>query len=319
MVEYLPLVFICTTSGVMVISYGVYHAVKFKDRVKYGNVDSKLLFEKRVDSTCTFLARSRFLARLMKDLSLKLSIFNAKSYAVNMRYATLFLILFVLVFLILAGVLTVVFFPLWYIAMFYLLLFASIVCLGLIFLASYANKKFLSHMPETLRILSARYASLNNIVKCIGVSIEDFHKSIRGDMIRIYDALKQNDMDRIKDTFSAIDGKYSNIHMSLLLELIWHAYYNGGDEVVKGQFNDMLEDIIDDIENSKDLSAAALGYIGMGLAFAFAVPAARIFNEKVLGAESIQFYSGRGGIMLGLVYYAILVGFAFLIFVIERS
>ena len=48
MVEYLPLVFICTTSGVMVISYGVYHAVKFKDRVKYGNVDSKLLFEREL-------------------------------------------------------------------------------------------------------------------------------------------------------------------------------------------------------------------------------------------------------------------------------
>ena len=45
MVEYLPLVFIYTTSGVIIISYGVYHAVKFKDRVKYGNVDSKLLFE----------------------------------------------------------------------------------------------------------------------------------------------------------------------------------------------------------------------------------------------------------------------------------
>ncbi len=319
MVEYLPLVFICAASGVVVFSYGIYYVVKLKDRIKYGNVNAKLLFEKRVDMISAFLARSRFLEKLMRDLSLKLSIFNARSYAVNLRYAALFLILFVLVFLMLAVVLTVAFFPLWYIAIFYLLLLASIVSLSLIFLASYANKRFLSHMPETLRILSARYASLNNIVKCIGVSIEDFHKSIRGDMIRIYDALKQNDMDRIRDTFGSIDKKYSNMHMSLLLELVWHAYYNGGDEVVKAQFNDMLEDIIDDIENRKDLSAAAYGYIGMGLAFAFAVPATRIFNEKVLGADSLQFYSGKEGIMLGLLYYAVLVGFAFLIFVIERS
>lgn len=319
MVEYLPLIYIGAAGGVFVVSYGVCCSVRIKDRMKYGNIDARLLFEKRIDRISSFLARSDLLARLMNDLSLKLSIFNAKSYTVNMRYATLFLMLFALVFIILAGGLMLVFFPLWYVAMFYLLLFASIICLCLIFLASYANKRFLSHMPETLRILSARYASVNNIVKCIGMSIEDFHKSIRGDMIRIYDALKLNDMDRIKHTFNAIDRKYSNMHMSLLLELVWHAYYNGGDEVVKGQFNDMLEDIIDDLENRKDLSAASLGYIGMGLVFALFAPATRIFNEKVLGAGSVQFYSGREGILLGFLYYAILVGFAFIIFVIERS
>ena len=93
-------------------------------------------------------------------------------------------------------------------------------------------------------------------------------------MIRIYDALKQNDMDRIKDTFSAIDGKYSkHTYVSSTGAYLACHITTAGTRLLRDS-STTCPDIIDDIENSKDLSAAALGYIGIGLAFAFAVPAA---------------------------------------------
>lgn len=317
--EQLPFIFIISAGAVVVTVYWVRYMIKSRDRIKYGNLQKDLIFNKRVDKIGNLLSKVPVLNKLLSDLTLKLSVFNSSSLQVNMRYSVIAVLTFAIVFVILSAVLQYLFYPLWYIALSYMLLFASIICLLLLFASSYANKRFLDHMPETLRVLSARYASVNNISKCIGVSISDFHKSIRGDMVRIYDALKLNDMEKIRSTFSSIDAKYSNEHMTLLLELIWHAYYNGGDEVIRGQFNNMLEDIIEDIENKKDLSAASLSYIGMGALFCAAVPLTRMFNESMLGIESRVFYSSREGILLGFLYYLFITGIMFLIIIIERS
>lgn len=317
--EKLPFIFILSSGTIVVTVYGVSYMVKARDKLKYGNIQNELILSKRIDKLGSFLSKWSFFNKLLSDLSLRLSVFNSNSLAANMRYAIVAVLGFMIVFIIISVVLLYVFYPLWYIALSYMLLYAAFLCLLVLFASGYANRRFLNHMPDTLRILSARYACVNNISKCISVSIADFHRSIRGDMIRIYDALKLNDMEKIRNTFNSIDIKYSNEHMTLLLELIWHAYYNGGDEVIKSQFNTMLEDIIEDIENKKDLSAASLSYIGMGALFCTAVPLTKMFNESMLGLESKVFYSSREGILLGFLYYLFILGIAFFIIIIERS
>ena len=63
----------------------------------------------------------------------------------------------------------------------------------------------------------------------IHTSIPDLPKGIKSEMIRIYDAIKQNEPEKQKMFFREIDKKYTNEHMSVLLDLIWLAHYNGGN------------------------------------------------------------------------------------------
>lgn len=86
----------------------------------------------------------------------------------------------------------------------------------------------LKRMPEALRILQSRFLSKGSIAKAIHVSLPDLPKGIKSEMLRIYNALKQNEQEKAKETFREIDKKYMNEHMSVLLDLIWLAHYNGG-------------------------------------------------------------------------------------------
>ena len=161
---------------------------------------------------------------------------------------------------------------------------------------------FLKLMPETLKIINSRFSSKQNISKAIGTSLPDFHKSIRGDMERIYDALKMNDVERIKYVFDSIERKFNNTHMTILLELIWIAHYNGGTQDVSIQFDQMIQDVIQDIENKQDLKSASSGYIIMALLFMLGIPLVRIYNSGILDAFQMAYYSSREGLIFAGVY-----------------
>ncbi len=319
MLESIPFITVLSLFALSITIAGVKVIVNTIDRIKYGNVDGHLIFSSRMDSIARWLSKSDLIRRMINDLTLKISVFNAKPYVMNMRYAVLVLIIFAVLIISILVISVIISFPFWYVGLVYTLLITAGISIAFTYITSAANARFLKHMPDTLKILSSRFACINNIVKCIGVSITDFHKSIRGDMIRIYDSMKLNDMERIKQTFNAIDVKYSNEHMTLLLELIWHAYYNGGDDIIKKQFEDMLEDIIEDIENKRDLRAASLSYIGMGIAFCLAIPAVKLFNSGMIGEMSDAFYMSQNGVWLEIAYYAFLIALSFIILMLEKS
>ena len=290
---------IAATSIISVMLYKILTVVKQK---KYGNLDTNVILEYYCGKIYIYISKSVFLRKVHQELSYKLSIFNRQSFEKNGQYATLIIPAALLTVAVLSIVIIRLCLPLWYIALIYI----ALVCGGLIFafliLTGFIMNSFLKAMPETLKILNSRFSSKRNISKAIGVSLPDFHKGIRGDMERIYDALKLNDIDRIKYVFGSIEQKYQNPHMTILLELIWVAYYNGGSQDISMQFDAMIQDVIQDIENKQDLKSAASGYIAMSMLFMLGIPLVRIYNAGILDATQMAYYSSREGMIFAGIY-----------------
>ena len=151
-----------------------------------------------------------------------------------------------------------------------------------------------------------------SISKAIQVSIPDLPKGIKDEMIRIYDAMKQNETEKTKEVFWEIDRKYTNEHMSVLLDLVRLAHYNGGTESVKTQFDAMIKDILEDLENQQDLKGAAISYIGMSVVFMTALPIVKLYNASILSSSEMQYYASRSGMLFATAY----IGFLFILIAI---
>ena len=281
------------------VLYKIFSIVKQK---KYGNLDTHAVLDYYCNKIYVFISKISFLRMVHCELSYKLSVFNRQSFEKNGQYATLIIPTALLVVVILSVIIVKMCLPLWYIALIYI----ALICGGLIFafliLTGFIMNSFLKAMPETLKILNSRFSSKRNISKAIGVSLSDFHKGIRGDMERIYDALKLNDVDRIKYVFGSIEQKYQNTHMTVLLELIWVAYYNGGSQDISMQFDSMIQDVILDIENKQDLKSASTGYIAKSLLFMLGIPVVRKYNSSILDASQMAYYSSREGLIFAGLY-----------------
>ncbi len=292
---------------------------KLSDNRRYGNLPSGLLFAKRVERLRRILYKIPGTKKVIEELTLKCSVLNALSYEKNSRIAVCVFAGAVFLFLLLSAAAFIISMPYWYMALIYITLGAAGLLFAFIRILSISTASFLKHMPETLKILNSRYSSRGNIVKALHVSIADFHKSIRNEMLRIYDALKQNEAERIRETFSAIDRKYGNEHMTLLLELIWFAHYNGGETVIRTQFDEMIRDVIEDIENRHDLHAVSFSYTAMCFGFLFAVPAVRWFNGSILDNEAMKYYESRMGILVMTVYFILIAVLIFMLAYSERA
>ena len=314
----IPFVFIVTTGSVVTIAYCANLFIKARDRQKYGMVKEELIVTRRGEALLNTFSKNKILRDLISDFALKISFFNSKDLDANMHLA-LYLLLGLFAFVFIAFIIMLIcFFPLWYFALLYSLILSAAIFFFILVLSSYMNARLLKELPEALRILSSRYSGINNISKAIALSMGDFEKGIQKDMLRIYDALCLNDMEKIKETFSLIEKKHSNMHMSLLLELIWNAHYSGGEGEVKEEFDQMSEHLLEDIENKKDLSQAVLSYSVMYFIFAFALPIVRIFNNKILGKDALSYYSSRSSLLFSLLYYGLLVSLALISVFLER-
>ncbi len=286
---------------------------------RYGSIQPHLLWERQIKAVYSRMTKWPFAKKIVEEIGICLSLFNAKRYQENNYFASLLLLAACGILLAVFVVSVFLLWPLWYYAVFFCLLAAGGLLLFFLEFASAATSVFLKHMPETVKILSARYTSYGSIGKALGGSLPDFHKSIRPEMIRIYDVIKQNDMNQIRETFSVIEEKYRNEHMTLMLELIWYAHYRGGDQMVRAQFEEMAKDVIEDLENKRDLRAAVMGYAVMILLFFFVLPLAKLFNESVLGTSGVAYYQKTGGMLLGVVYVVFSLLLLFLLLYLERT
>ena len=269
---------------------------------KYGRISSNIIMERYYNKIKGVLDKSKFFTSINEKISYKLSIFNTLSFEKNRQLCLFGMLNYSILSLIVSVVLIIYFFPYWYIALLYILFINSAVFIFFLFFTDIIMDIYMKKMPETIKILQSRFVSKGNIVKAIRVSIPDLPKGIKAEMIRIYDALKMNEMYKAKDVFREIDKKYSDEHMSVLLDLIWLANYNGGEMTIKKQFEEMLNDVLEDIENQRDLRGAAMSYIFLAIFFIGAIPLVRIYNSSILSTEDMKYYSSREGMLFAAIY-----------------
>lgn len=304
---------VCT---VMVI---VLAAFTFVRKRKYGRISSSVFFEKYANKIYKHLAKNKYFVKVNNEIAYKISVFNAASFEKN-RQISVFLILgFVIIVSILSIMLICIFRPYWYIAFLYIVF----ICASILFLSQLISdaimNKYLKRLPEAIKILLSRFLTKGSISKAIQVSIPDLPSGIKDEMIRIYDAIKQNETEKTKEVFWEIDRKYKNEHMSVLLDLIRLAHYNGGTESVKMQFDAMIKDILEDLENQQDLRGAAISYIIMSVIFMGALPIVKLYNSSILSSAEMQYYNSRGGMLFAAAYIGFLFIFIAILFYLKKK
>lgn len=306
--------------GLVILCLFIYKCMQLYKQKKYGNLESSRIMEYYCNKIYVFLGKQNILKRIHRELSYKLSVFNRLSFEKNSQYAMIILPASLFVLIIISVFVVIICLPLWYIALIYIALLAGSMIFGFLIVSGLIMNAYLKKMPETLKILNSRFSSRKNISKAIGVSLPDFHRSVQGDMQRIYDALKINDTQLAKQTFNSVEEKYSSEpHMTMLLELIWIAHYNGGGQDISEQFDEMIQDVIQDLENRQDVRSASAGYIVMALLFMLGIPVVRIYNSGILDATQMAYYNSREGLIFaGLYLLAVAVVIA-VIFYTERS
>ena len=286
---------------------------------RFGTVDRKKVFSLKAGKIRRILSKNDLIRKVLREIGIRLSYFNSRDMGFNENIGTVCLLGVCLAHLVFTVIILVLMYPLWYLGVVYSFLFAGVIVLSFVGVSEFLSNRFMGHIPDTLRIINSRYSSRGNIVKALAASMDDFHPSVKKEMVRIYDALSKNDMEQIRETFEEIREKHSGEYVMLMLELINHAYYNGGSEVVRDQFDIITEDVIYELENKKDMKTAATGYIIMSVLFILLLPATVLFNNGILGESSAQYYGSLSGMMFVVLFLVAVFILVTVIVLTERS
>lgn len=293
-----------------ILCLGIYLSqkwTKLRQLKRFGRLSHSVILERYTNKIYKILSKSQILTKINDEIAYKISVFNTAPFEKNCSYAALFLTALMFLLGLISILFIYIFLPYWYIAFLYLIVIATALLFILQFISDGIMHHYLKHMPEALRILQSRFISKGSISKAIHVSIPDFPKGIRLEIIRIYDALKLNNTDQTRAVFHKIDQKYSDEHMSVLLELIWLAHYHGGNDAVRDQFEALLNDVIEDLESKKDLRSATMSYTILSVLFMAALPFIKIYNGTVLDPATMEYYHTRSGMLLAAIYVAFLI------------
>lgn len=297
----------------------IYGAMKIYNQKKYGRLSSVVFWEKYSKKLQDVFAKSKSIVKINDEIAYKISVFNSMSFEKNKGIAAFVILGFILFAAALSILLITLFWPYWYIALVYIIFINTAVLFAMQLISETIMNRYLKKLPEAIKILQSRFMSKESISKAIHVSIPDLPSGIKGEMTRIYNAMKQNEIEKTKKVFYEVDKKYSNEHMSVLLDLIWLAYYNGGTETIKSQFDAMVSDILEDLENQQDLTGAAISYVAMSVLFLLAVPLVQMYNGSILSEHEMQYYSTRGGMLFAAAYVGFLILLIGLLFYLKKK
>lgn len=302
---------------VLTILFIIFRLSKFLDRRKFGNAVSKSIFTDKSVKIKEKIQKNKYLKELHLSIALRLSLLNARSMEENEFFAVWILISGSAFFVMISIFFLFFCFPLWYISLIYILLTIGGFVLSFVILSSLTANRFLKQMPQMLKYISSRYMGRKNIVKALGDSVNDLSGRLGGEVIRILDVLKQNNMKTARHTFQTIEQKYNSEYMAVFLDLIWNAHYYGGSEEIEKQFEEMIHDILETMENRRDLASAARSYIAMSLLFLPALPGIKLFNSML--DNSASYYGSLEGIFLLILFLTAVLLFCALMIYLERS
>lgn len=277
-------IFLCISAFITGLSFDRYR------KRRYGRISSAVFAEQNMERLYSFFSKCPGFIRLNNEMAYKISVFNTLSLEKNKRLSAVLFAIYAGVLCLLSVTLLIYFMPYWYIALVYIILSAAAILFAVQILSDGVMHMYLKRMPEAIKILQTRVLSGGSISKAIYRSIPDMPKGIKADMIRIYDALKLNEADKTKTVFREIDRKYGNVHMSILLDFIWISHYNGCGDRIKTQFEAMLQDVSEKIENQRELRGAAMRHIIMSIVFIIgtAVLFPDMYIGETNGKQSVQ-------------------------------
>lgn len=264
---------------------------------------------------------NRWTGRIMNEICNKILVYSGYPPEKCLKISTI-------IMLILAVVVVITFLGLvlwtgtvWYILAEYMLLSFAVTSVILIALKMIYTARFMKHLPQTYKIINSRYINTGNILKAISISLEynDFNGVISGIMRVIRDVLIKNNMNEIEETFKTIEDNYRNEYLTLLLNLIKQAHYKGGEVMIRKQFEQATEEVLYEIENTKDLSSTSRMYIMLALVLPAGIAGIEKFNLSALGGRALEFYDSPAGLEIKMAILGSLIVFIGLMFFLERS
>jgi hypothetical protein len=286
-----------------------------RKKMKYSTLEQKPGMLKYITD---WLGRFKLLKKLLHFLTVRIGMFNGYTYSKNLEIATVVLIILTAFFLLFLAFLLPSGKLVWYMLLAYFMLSAAFLALLLYVFSTVAKIRFTSKLPETFKMLNSRYMSRGSIQEAIWISLEDMDKVVRKEMKKVYDILNTNNMEEIDNTFNTIDRFYKNEYFTLLLNLVKQAHYKGGRAVIKEQFETTTEEILSEIERSKDLSATSRSYILLSLFMPAGLIGIEYFNRIALGSAADQFYASPLGIGIKIVFFVSLISFIGYLLYLEK-
>ncbi|MBM7613598.1 hypothetical protein [Alkaliphilus hydrothermalis] len=265
------------------------------------------------------LCNFRLLEKFLDSIALRISVLNDDSYETNQEKAVIALILLALVIIINFTIVLPNVQIVWYLYLFYMMLGGVFLLCVLYTLELMLRMHFTKLLPNTYKILNSRFTTEGDILKAIDRSLIDVNPTIRREMVRIRNVLRKNDPSKIDETFSLMEKIYNNEYFTLLLNLIQQAYYKGGRDSVKQQFEIVTEEILIDIENKKDLALTSRMYVVIALFLPLGVNWLENFNDKALGEASLDFYSSPIGVSFKILLLTSMLIYIVSLLFLERT
>ena len=293
-------------------NYLIYKKNKMKYLIRKGNKS----FLKDITE---ILMKNKTIAKGLRFLALKIGMVSKYTYEKNIEIGVGLVIASTVISLILIFTIVTSSTMVWYELVYYLII--AIIMISVLFYMFFSTIRtsFIGKLPDVYKILNSRYISKGNILKAIDMSLDDFDKVIRKEMMKIYNILKKNDMNEINEAFKEIEKTYNTEYLTILLSLIKQAHFKGGNDMIKEQFETITEEILQEIENQNDLSSSTRSYIIMSIFIPAVMKYIEYLNEGAIGEKAAEFYlsqSGKGIFMVSLIGMFAYIG---LMLFLERS
>lgn len=286
-------------------------------KIRYSILKNKVSLLSKITKT---VKKNNIIKSVLEKIAVRIGMLNGYDNDKNIELSTLLLLCTIIVFIIILIIIILIIKTIWYLFLMYLII--AVLFINLIFFIIFktARMKFTDKLPETFKLLNSRYLSSGKIINAIEISLNDFDKSVKKEMIKLYDVLRVNKKEKIDETFEMIEHMYKNEHLTLLLQLIKQAHYKGGSDTVIELFEDSTEEILTEIENHKDLLSAGRIYIFVAMCLPIFLEGAKIFNKNSLGVEVLsEFYHSIEGIRLYIALLIFVMFFIGTLLFVERT
>ena len=259
------------------------------------------------------------LKKLLNYISLKLCVFNDRSFETNREYSSIVII----ALLMFTGLTLFILIPsaniIWYQLLFFLGLAMTFLAVIFYMTITVVKFNFTKQLPRTFKLLNSRFARKGDILEAIDISIEDFDKAIARELTRISEVLVKNDDDKINEEFTMIEKIYNNEYFTVLLTLIKHAYYKPGNEAVQKIFSNTTSSIMIELQVQKKLSLANIWYIIISFSVPYGIEMVEKFNSSTLGADTAGFYTSPLGVGLKILIYLSMFAYILGLLLLKRT
>jgi hypothetical protein len=266
------------------------------------------------------LSKNKVLKHMINYISDQISILNEYGHVKNRNIATMFLvIMFVII-----GVAWIIAFPkhnvVWYLYIFYTILSITIIFIIIYILNFIAKMKFLNRLPITYKLTNSRFMTTRDIVKAIKITIPDYPKPVRREMRKIYSVIRENDYKKLEIEFEGIKNRYKSYYLNLLLDIIQTAKVQGNkDNIIQEQLESLTEEVLDEIENKKDVSSVSKIYILLVIILPFSFPLLEKFVKYTFSVETVPFFETPTAQLFKVVFITFVLIYVSILIMLERS